>query len=60
MKKLYQSNVDRVIAGVCGGIGEFFGVDPLLIRIILFLSGGGFGIYILLWIFVPLNPNPSR
>lgn len=33
MKKLYRSNKDRKICGVCGGIGEYFGIDPTLIRL---------------------------
>lgn len=32
-KKLYRSNDNRMIAGVCGGIGEYFNVDPTLIRL---------------------------
>lgn len=33
MKKLYKSSTDKQIAGVCGGIGEFAGIDPTLIRV---------------------------
>lgn len=55
-KRLYRSEDDRIIAGVAGGIAEYFDVDPLLVRIIAalaILSGGGVVLYILLWIFVP-------
>ncbi|MBC8589704.1 PspC domain-containing protein [Wansuia hejianensis] len=33
-KKLYRSNENRMIAGVCGGIGEYFNIDPTIIRLI--------------------------
>jgi len=33
MKKLYRSQADKKIAGVCGGLGEYFSVDPILIRL---------------------------
>ncbi len=57
MKKLYRSKKYRQIAGVCGGLGEYFNIDPIIFRMIfiaLFFSGGsGIIIYILMWIFVP-------
>jgi len=34
MKKLYRSSSNKIIAGVCGGLGEYFSVDPVLFRII--------------------------
>lgn len=60
-KKLYRSRTDRKIAGVCGGLAEFTGIDATIIRIIFFillLPGGapGFVPYLLLWVFVPLKP----
>jgi len=63
-KRLYRSNKDRMIAGVCGGLAEYFNIDPVIIRIIaviLLLPGGlpGFVPYVILWIVVPVNPNPS-
>ena len=42
-KKLYKSNTNKMICGVCGGLGEFFGIDPTIIRLIwaiLALLGG--------------------
>jgi phage shock protein C len=60
-RKLYRSDSDRVLFGVCGGIAEYFQIDSLLIRIIfLALSfGGGSGLllYIILAIFVPLKSD---
>lgn len=56
-RKLYRSTTNRKIWGVCGGLGDYFDIDPVLIRIILVvmaLSGGsGLLLYILLAIFVP-------
>ncbi len=61
IKRLYRSMKNRWIAGVCGGIGEYSDVDPLIIRllflILLFLGGAGLIIYIVAWIMMPLNPN---
>ena len=55
--KLYRSTRDRVFAGVAGGLGEYFNVDPIIFRIgfIALTLGAGSGvlIYIILWIFVP-------
>lgn len=39
MKKLYKSKNDRVLCGVCGGIGEYFGIDPTLVRLLCVLLG---------------------
>lgn len=36
-KKLYRSNKDAKIAGICGGIGEYFEIDPTIVRIIALL-----------------------
>ncbi len=56
-ERLYRSENDKVIAGVCGGIAGYFGVDPLIVRIlfVVFALGFGFGflIYIVLWVAVP-------
>ena len=53
MKKLYRSETDRKIAGVCGGLGEYFDIDPVLFRIIfaVFFFCGGLGLlaYIIMW-----------
>lgn len=57
-KKLYRSKSDRMVAGVCGGLAEYFNIDPVIVRIIAFillLPGGLPGLlpYIVLWIVVP-------
>jgi len=59
-KRLYRSRDEKKIAGVCGGVGEYFGLDPNLIRIItvvLALADGiGIVAYIVAWILMPLRP----
>jgi phage shock protein C len=55
---LRRSRRNRIIAGVCGGLGEFFGISPFWFRLgmfIAFIPGGvpGILIYILMWIMVP-------
>ena len=56
-KKLRRSYKDTIIGGVSGGLGEYFATDPLIFRILfivlLFTGGGGFLIYLLMWIFIP-------
>src|SRR6266542_3660316 len=54
--RLTRSETDKRIAGMCGGLGEYFGIDPILIRVafVLFaLMGSGFIAYIVLWIVMP-------
>ena len=57
IKKLYRSKEDRMIAGVCGGIGEYLDIDPTVVRILWIVSAvfGGFGIlvYLLCAIVIP-------
>lgn len=57
MKKLYLSNTDRKIAGVCGGLGQYFGKDPTLFRIVFILVAlmWGLGViaYLLMWLIIP-------
>lgn len=45
-KRLYRSNTNRILAGVCGGIGEYFGIDPTIVRLlwVLFCLAGGSGV----------------
>ena len=56
-KKLVRSRTDTMLGGVCGGLGEYFNVDPVLVRLlfVLFAAFGGAGIpvYIALWLVVP-------
>lgn len=56
-QRLIRSERNRMLAGVCGGLGEHFGVDPTLVRVAFVLLGvfGGSGvlIYLVMWLIVP-------
>ena len=60
-KKLYNSNDNKMIDGVCAGIAEYFGIDPTLIRLgwVVFCALGGSGIlaYIIAAIVIPRKPE---
>lgn len=62
-KRLYLSDTNKKIGGVCGGIGEYFGIDPTLIRlltvILTFVTGfvGGIVAYIVAWAIIPQGPK---
>ncbi len=68
MKKLYRSRSDRMIGGVCGGIAEYFGIDPVIVRIAfiiaVFVLGISVWVYPILWIVIPeepvMNGNSNR
>ena len=56
-KKLYRSRIDRMIAGVAGGLANYFDIDPTIVRVLfvvsIFIGGGGIIAYVILWIVVP-------
>ena len=59
-KKLYRSRTDRKIAGVCGGLAEFIGIDPTIIRVIwalVSLSGAGLIAYLICALIIPERPS---
>ncbi len=60
-KRYYLSTTDKKIGGVCGGLAEYFEVDPLLVRLLFvfltFSLGGGLFLYLLLWILAPKRPT---
>jgi phage shock protein PspC (stress-responsive transcriptional regulator) len=64
MKRLYRSNTNRILGGVCGGIGEYLNVDPTIIRFLLIIFaliyGTGILIYLLAWIVIPKNPSKKK
>ncbi|MGA2822624.1 MAG: PspC domain-containing protein [Bacteroidales bacterium] len=56
-KRLFRSRKDRILGGVCGGLGNYLNVDPVLVRVVwailFFAAGAGFLAYILAWIIIP-------
>ena len=56
IKKLYRSKKNRMIAGVCGGVGEYLNTDPTIIRVLWVIAtfwGIGLLAYIIAWIVIP-------
>ncbi len=61
-RKLYRSRTERMLGGVCGGIGEYFGIDPTLVRLLFVVAGlfggpVGFIAYLIFLIVVPEAPE---
>ena len=60
-RRIYRSRKESMIAGVCGGLGEYFDIDPVIMRLIfvLLIFAGGAGLigYIIAWIIIPLAPS---
>ncbi|MDI7275307.1 MAG: PspC domain-containing protein [Anaerolineae bacterium] len=60
-RHLYRSRHDRVVAGVAGGLGEYFSIDPIIVRLLLILlalaTGWGVLLYIVLLIVIPEAPR---
>ena len=57
-KKLYRSSKDSKLAGVCSGMGDYFEIDPVIIRLVFLLGlflGGGLIVYIIGWIIIPVK-----
>ncbi len=63
-KRLYRSESDRILGGVCGGIAEVYDFDPTLIRLLavaLFLGAGtGLLAYLIAWIIVPTESEIKK
>ncbi len=60
-KRLYKSNLNKMLCGVCGGIAEYFNIDPTLVRLglVVFSLAGGSGVlaYIIAAIIIPEGPQ---
>ena len=58
-KRLQRSRTDKMVGGVCGGLAEYFGIDPTVVRVlwvvITLLGGAGLLLYVILWIIMPLE-----
>jgi len=61
VKRLYRSGDDKMIAGVCGGLADYFEIDPTLVRLAwaasIFFWGVGIPAYLLGWVIIPKNPK---
>jgi phage shock protein C len=59
-KRLYRSKKDRKIAGVCGGVAEYFEIDPTIVRVLwiasCFIGTLGIWLYLIAWLIVPEKP----
>ena len=66
MKRVYRSKNDRMVAGICGGVGELYQVDPTLLRLGLVFVGLATGVvplvvaYVIGAIIIPLGPPPEE
>lgn len=60
-KKFYLSRKDKKIGGVCGGLAEYFDVDPFMVRLVIFCAvffgGVSLWIYVLVWLLAPKEPE---
>lgn len=60
-KRLYRSKTDKKIFGVCGGLAEYFGIDPVIIRVVwavlALFYGTGILIYLVMAFAVPVQPD---
>ena len=56
-KKLYRSRRNRIIGGVCGGLAEYLGMDPTVVRVIMalatFVGGMSILVYLIMWLLIP-------
>ncbi|MCD6215761.1 MAG: PspC domain-containing protein [Candidatus Aenigmarchaeota archaeon] len=61
IRRIYRSGKDKILGGVCGGIGEYLSVDPVIIRLLWVIGilawGSGILLYIIAWIIIPRNPR---
>jgi phage shock protein C len=60
IRKLYRSRTERKLAGICGGLAQYFNVDPTLVRVafvaLAVLGGAGVILYLAMWLIVPTEP----
>lgn len=60
VKKLYRSVSDKQIAGVCGGLAKYLGIDSTVVRLVwaaaVILAGAGLLLYLIAWVLIPQEP----
>ena len=63
IRKIFRHPDDKILGGVCGGLGAYFNVDPVLFRLgfllTMFIGGFGFFVYLILWVIAPLADRAS-
>ncbi len=63
-RKLYRSETDKILGGVAGGLGEYFDIDPNIIRAIFVIlavfGGSGIVIYLILWVLLPTKSSTKK
>ena len=61
VKKLHRSNDQSISAGACGGLGDYFSIDPTIVRLLFvafaLVAGGGLWLYLILWLLIPQEPT---
>jgi phage shock protein C len=60
-KRLYRSQTDKILGGVCAGLGKYFGMDPTVVRLIFVVltlfGASGVLLYLILWVVIPPEPE---
>ncbi len=63
-RRLFRARSNRLIGGVAGGLGRYFGIDPIIFRIgfvaLAFFGGAGLFLYLAMWLFVPVEPRSGE
>ncbi len=60
MNRLYRNKEEGKIAGICAGLGDYFEIDPVIIRLVFLLAlflGGGLIVYLIAWVIIPEEIN---
>jgi phage shock protein C len=64
VKRLYRSRKERMLGGLCGGLGTYFHIDPTLVRLIVILLTFFFPfmllVYLVLWLLIPQEPEAAK
>mgnify|MGYP001264945317 CR=1 FL=1 len=63
-KKLYRSATNHMLGGVCAGLGDYMGIDPTVVRVVValatFVSAGTAAlVYLAMWLIIPLEPTDT-
>lgn len=56
VRRLFRSKTNRVLFGVCGGIGQYFNIDPVIVRLLFIFTGIGLVAYLVMALIIPVEP----